>query len=578
MAFRFLLAFLLLLVPVFGFSQYKVLLNKSFTERYISLDTLFYTKKILTVDSVTMFREADKLEALAKTNHDPELVFEARLIRSVYDMVGLQQNHKRAEIGLLALRDEADEKKNLQLQIRTREKLAYYYFYIAHRYGPAFENFLAYYKLLKDVPASQFPGKQELIANIGSAYFNFGDNQNARQYFAEAQKVAPSYKKRFLINLQNTLGLIYRSEKKYKIAEQFFRKAYVMAQDSRDSVWIGIAAGNIGISYFYQKKYDEALPLLKLDVRQSMLARERDNALSSLVVIAKINVVRSNWGALAENLSLARKLLPITGNPTMHLRELYPLMAKSSAAAGNFPLAYRYADSAAIVRDSIYNRRNAVLLTRIEQKAEIEKHHAQVQSLKDQKKFQTLLVYSLVAVLILLLMIGALVINRQRLLHKQKQHQLRHEKETIQSDLQEATTQLQEFTERIKNKNRLIDEIEQDLKKALQQSNISKAAADTKVLLQLQQATLLTDKQWEEFRELFEKVHQGFLQRLKEKVSGLSPAETRFIVLSKLGLTNKDMAGMLGVSAEAIRLTRHRLRKKLETSGISTLEEILRNV
>ena len=529
----------------------------------------------MNLDSVSMFREAGKLEKLATASNDPELAFEARLIRAVYDMVGVQQNHKRAEIRLKALREEADEKEYRQLQIRTREKLAYYYFYIAHKYGLAFENFLGYYKLLKDMPVSEIPGKQELIANIGSAYFNFGDNQNARRYFAEAQKIAPSYKKRFPINLQNTLGLIYRSEKKYKVAEKYFRKAFAMAQAARDSVWMGIAAGNIGISYFNQKKYDEALPLLKLDVRQSMLARERDNALSSLIVITKINALRNNWAAVAKNLTLARKLLPLTGNPIMHLRELYPLMAKSNAAVGNFLLAYHYADSAAVVRDSIYSRRNAVMLTRIEQKAEIEKHHAQVRSLEEQKKFQILLLYSLLAVLVLLLIIGGLILNRQRLLHRQKQQQLRFEKESIQHDLQQATRHLEDFTQRIKDKNRLIDRIELDLKHALQQADASRAAADTEVLVQLQQATLLTDKQWGEFRELFEKVHQGFLQRLKEKVPGLSPAETRFIVLSKLGLANKDMAGMLGVSTEAIRLTRHRLRKKLEATGSPALEDLL---
>ena len=74
---------------------------------------------------------------------------------------------------------------------------------------------------------------------------------------------------------------------------------------------------------------------------------------------------------------------------------------------------------------------------------------------------------------------------------------------------------------------------------------------------------MLTDDDWKNFVRLFDTVHEGFLNRLKEKLPGLSPAETRFVALSKLRLNNKEMAAMLGVSTDAIRQTRSRLKRKL---------------
>ncbi|KAA9325951.1 tetratricopeptide repeat protein [Adhaeribacter soli] len=569
----FLLVFLVLPFAVSG--QPGFLLNKTYAERSIYLDSTYYSGKILRQDSLTLFPEIEKLARLALANSDEELFLETKLIRYTYYMVGRQPDHPLAEKKLLALREIADEKKIKQLQIRTRDKLAHYYYHIMHKHGPSFENYLAYYQLLKEMPDAALPEKQELIANIGSAYFNFGDNQNARKYFAEAQKLPPSYKKRFPINLQNTLGLIHRSEKRYPEAEKNFRKAYAMALAINDSTWMGIAAGNIGISYFAQGKYDEAIPLLEMDVRESFKASERDNGLHSLLILMKINLLKKNWAILAGQIQQAREVLPHTGNPYQHLKELYPILAQLSAKQGNMYLAYRYTDSASMVKDSLYKRRDAFLLARAENKAELEKYRADVDRLEAQKKFQGLWVNSLLVGVVLLLIIATLVISRQRLLYKQRQGKLQAEKATMEDELQQAAQKLQDFTQSIREKNKLLEQFAADLKQAQSHALATGVLVDQEALLQLQQATILTDDQWEDFRQTFETVHQGFLQRLKEKLPGLSPAETRFMVLSKLELTNKEMAAMLGVSPEAIRLTRHRLRKKLESRGEQSLEELI---
>jgi DNA-binding CsgD family transcriptional regulator len=94
-------------------------------------------------------------------------------------------------------------------------------------------------------------------------------------------------------------------------------------------------------------------------------------------------------------------------------------------------------------------------------------------------------------------------------------------------------------------------------------------------LQQLRHSTILTDSDWEYFRDLFEKVHTGFLQRLKEKMPGLTPAETRFIVLSKLGLSGKEMAAMLGIGTDAISQIRSRVKKKLNLQEESSLDDML---
>jgi len=52
--------------------------------------------------------------------------------------------------------------------------------------------------------------------------------------------------------------------------------------------------------------------------------------------------------------------------------------------------------------------------------------------------------------------------------------------------------------------------------------------------------------------------------RLRATFPTLTPAEIRVICLSRLSLSTKEMANMLGVSPDTIVKTRYRIRKKAD--------------
>ena len=100
----------------------------------------------------------------------------------------------------------------------------------------------------------------------------------------------------------------------------------------------------------------------------------------------------------------------------------------------------------------------------------------------------------------------------------------------------------------------------------------------SEALNELRLSAILTDKDWEEFRNRFEKVHGGFLQRLRLKLPDLSPAEIRFMALAKLQLNNKEMGSILGISPDSIRTIRYRLRKKLQLEEEGSMEELIGSI
>ncbi|MCW3122528.1 MAG: hypothetical protein JWQ38_2020, partial [Flavipsychrobacter sp.] len=136
-----------------------------------------------------------------------------------------------------------------------------------------------------------------------------------------------------------------------------------------------------------------------------------------------------------------------------------------------------------------------------------------------------------------------------------------------------ALAQLTVFTESISEKNELIEKFATELSRTQQHADLETTQMN-ETLVQLQKATILTDEQWRSFQQLFEVAHKGFMERLNKKIPALSPIDKRFMLLSRLKLSKREMAAILGISQEAVVQNRQRLTHKLDIHNTNTgLEE-----
>jgi DNA-binding NarL/FixJ family response regulator len=72
------------------------------------------------------------------------------------------------------------------------------------------------------------------------------------------------------------------------------------------------------------------------------------------------------------------------------------------------------------------------------------------------------------------------------------------------------------------------------------------------------------EQHWKEFTLAFEQVHQSFFEKLKQRSGDLTSTDLRLIALLKVNMDSKDIAGLLGISIDSLRVARYRLRKKLD--------------
>jgi hypothetical protein len=128
------------------------------------------------------------------------------------------------------------------------------------------------------------------------------------------------------------------------------------------------------------------------------------------------------------------------------------------------------------------------------------------------------------------------------------------------------------FTENIVEKTTLIEKLESQVK------GKEATAEQQTIISELGRHTILTEEDWNKFKSLFEKIYPGFFINLKEKFPDITLAEQRMAALTRLQLTPKQMASMLGISVDSVHKTRQRLRQRLRISPENSLEEIMTGI
>jgi DNA-binding CsgD family transcriptional regulator len=117
----------------------------------------------------------------------------------------------------------------------------------------------------------------------------------------------------------------------------------------------------------------------------------------------------------------------------------------------------------------------------------------------------------------------------------------------------------------------------EELRQCIQELGLTQkeSAPGYKRLTRLIDYSFTLDKDWDEFKLYFERVHQDFFGRLKEQYPSLSANELRLCALLKLNLSVKEMASLMGISPESVKMARHRLRKKLGLTSDQNLAEFM---
>jgi DNA-binding CsgD family transcriptional regulator len=366
----------------------------------------------------------------------------------------------------------------------------------------------------------------------------------------------------------NTIGLCWKRIGNYDSAFFYFEKAMQFATKLGEGIWQSIISGNEGQVYFSQQKYALAKPLLEYDYQFSKNYGEFGSASNSLQWVARINLIEGKRDSALMQVKEAMQLLHKDPNPN-YLQNICYATADAYRAFGNYDSVYKYSQLYNHIHDSIERTVADSRLEIARVRLDDMQNELTIKNLNKEKQAEKLKRDFILTAIVMLAVIAMLLLNRQRQRSNHKQQIALREKALAEAEVSAAQEQLNLFKQNIIEKASLIEKLQEQV----HHEQIS--AEQLQIADELSKQTILTEEDWDKFRKLFERIYPGFFMKLKEKVSDITVAEQRMGALTRLHLTTKQMASMLGISVDSVHKTRQRLRQRLRVSSDSNLEEII---
>lgn len=452
-------------------------------------------------------------------------------------------------------------------------KASFAFFYASVLQLNYHQDVLALYYLNKtvefiDAEQKELSGQEGLLySGVARTFYQFDDFDNAIKYGKKVEKY-DIHKMEKLLTF-DVIGTSYLQMKSYDSAYRYFDKSLQLFQSNFTQTktkrgWYGILMGKKAHVYKAKGQLDSAIHNYKIGIEDTYKNNLLDNTCAFATALADLYI---NQGKVAE----AEKWLPMAKQATQSQGnefdkfQLCTLLSNYYLRQGNGVLALKYRDSTQYWTEVLEKRRGKNVQIQADLKLETERRQNAEMTLDENIRQQKL--NRIITIVIILLVTGLAFVGilRQRLLMKVREKELKIkqqeaekllllEQEKAKREQMLAQLKLEEFTNIIVAKNKQIEMLEAENERGSNDASIR----------QLQHNSLLTEDQWANFKLLFEKVHTGYLQRLKEKIPSISPAEIRFMALAKLKLDSKEMASSLGVSPNAVRNVWFRLRKKID--------------
>ena len=151
----------------------------------------------------------------------------------------------------------------------------------------------------------------------------------------------------------------------------------------------------------------------------------------------------------------------------------------------------------------------------------------------------------------------------QNSINDNKVLKLHNEKLKSESRLNKANKTLDSYKIYLADKNTQIEILNKEIDNLSKSSN-KKTEEHELQLNNLLKSHLMTDENWNNFKKVFASEKADFVSYLENNFSDLTESNLRIIYLTKLGLTNIEIAHLLGITPDSVKKAKQRLRKKYD--------------
>lgn len=444
-----------------------------------------------------------------------------------------------------------------------------FYYYRNGQLTKALPFFLNASKSIDRAATKNLIEPSEVLKKNAFFFGNIEDFIKSERYLIEALKHCNNNSKQY-IEILNNLGMNYLKQKQLVKAEEYYLRARELALKNGQEVLYAKALGELAQICVERNDYAQAKTLYIEDIAISQKNNSDRNTMYAQIQLGKIYLQETQLDSAllvlkaAKNYTLAKPYLASTEFEITQLLVDWAVLKKDVVAELQFR---RSADS---LRTIIAKTDGQVVVDQLNIQAQKEKIKSQLESEKNKVEKASLVRNTWISISVLLFIIALLLlIIYSRKLKVQglafERNILLLELEKIQSDnkLHETQASLSSYQVYLSEKNEQLTKLEKEFKKLKSLPRINAKRKENN-LQKLLDSHLMTKENWMEFKKLFIAEQPHYYDYLMANFPGLTEANLRIILLQKLGLKNLETAQILGVTIEAVKKSKQRLKKRYE--------------
>lgn len=452
------------------------------------------------------------------------------------------------------------------------------------------------------LPVVQKSGRPARLAtlynNLGMVTHAVRDYETSFDYFMEALKIVRELPdQRDTARLNNNIGLSLRDAGHLERAEFFHKNAVAGYREQNNPRELVQALYNCGGLYALMDSFKKADSIYQ---EALVLAEEIEIPYHISSVWLKIAELRVREERYSEAVAAADSTLAYleSGQGLKPWVAIYEVLSVAESKLGNFEAAFDYAQKINVLGDSMLSTETARNIEELTLKYETELKDKEIANLQQQEELSRWQKWGLTVIIGLVLVIFAIVFNRQRrIIQREKQLQEKTREAAVamealrNSELRAAELSKQKLEEEVRHKSSelsslalgiirhhdLLQNLDQGLK-SLRSKVQSEVRDEVQQLAVIVNNQLGVEKERQDLQLYIDEVEQRFFQLLDEKYPGLTKRERRLCALIRMGYSSKEIAAIFNINPTSVDQGRYRLRKKLDPEMQVNLNEFLENL
>lgn len=442
------------------------------------------------------------------------------------------------------------------------------YLYNYRQMTKALPVFLAAIDIIERTDSDQllFPGKS--FMKIGFYMDTIGDDSETISYLKKAKKYTEPNTSEYASILDN-LGRSYLKKGDLKNAEKNIRQSSALSKSIGDHVRYAKTLGNLAQIYERNKDYKTAIQLVLEDIRISEDTKNEKNLMYAYTLLTRLYI--SNDQINEAKLTVEKACEIATSKSYFKINELDILKLRLNILQNDNKEheELKVRRRIEILEDSL-NKTDGVLPLNqanwLMQKRKYQQNLAMTNKKLATESYWKNVIFTVAGILLfIVLFVFFTAKDRERkkgLVMEKKIAEYENSKQQNTKKLLDAHRTLDSQIDFLKEKNIQIQKLYGEIEK-IKESKSSFNDTDHLKLDDLLQSHLMTEENWRNFKNEFQREHFEFYNNLLENFPEITDSNLRIILLQKLGFSNSEISGLLGITIDAVKKSKQRLKRKL---------------